>query len=209
MKFSSVVLLFAALLPARAFAEEDACLKMQNAWNAVKTYRCTYRAVTMREGKVSETIMKYSFEKPGKIRMDIIKPRKGAVLIYNPESSDKVQVRPFPGLPGFVLNYELTNKRVTSDSGATLDHSDLGHRTETVCREIEEAYEYKLENPSEITLSLKENNRSVKRKFILGETGLLKKIETRDDKGSLLESFEWLDMSVNPELDENLFLKFQ
>ena len=159
---------------------------MNRAWQNVTSYQCTYRAVTRYGGEVSVTEMRYFYQKPGKIRMEIIKPKDGAVLIYNPDLSDKVRVRPFPGIPFFVLNYGLKDKRVSSDAGGTVDRSDLGHRIQSYCETGSAGYRMVL-NPS---------------------TDLPASLEVLDGKGGTREKFEWLDLKINTILDSNLFEKF-
>lgn len=165
---------------------ETPCEKAAAAWRSVNSYRCTYRAVTEHEGKVKVSMMVYSFQKPGKVRMDIAKPRKGAVLIYNPEVSEKVKVRPFPGVKSFALSYALTDKKVSSGSGGTIDRSDLGHKIETVCAEPQ----------------------APGRRVTFDKSGFLNRVEELDSNGRTLESFEWKDLEINPELPEKTFTDF-
>jgi len=163
---------------------ETSCAKVKEVWKNVDSYRCTYRALTLYEGKVKESLMTYSYQKPGKIRMDIQKPRKGVVLIYNPEVSGKVRVRPFPSFKSLVMNYDLTDKKVSSGSGGTLDRSDLGHRMESVCA-----------NPDS-------------RRISFDKSGLLNKVEELDSDGKILESFEWINLEINPPMDPAVFKDF-
>ncbi len=185
LNFKILFILSVLLLPASLRAD-DVCSKSKKAWESVESYQCTYRAVTDHEGKKTESLMKYTYQKPGKIRMDIEKPRKGAVLIYNPEVSDKVKVRPYKSFGGMVLSFPLTSKRVSSDSGGTIDKSDLGHRMAEICGEKRDANE----------------------KTVFDENGFLRKIERRDTKGNIVESFEWKDLKINPALPANAFTDF-
>ena len=165
---------------------EDVCDALSKNWAKVQTYRCTYRAITSHEGKIKETVMVYTYEKPGKVRMDIRKPQKGAVLVYNPEKSEKVKVRPFPRLKFMVLDYNLTDKRVSSDSGGTVDRSDLGTRTSGACADM--------------------NNKN--RRYSFDENGLIRKSETLDSKGKVVEIFEWTDLKTNLDLPADTFTDF-
>ncbi len=179
----SITFLVLAATPLRA---ENPCTKFKAAWEKIQSYQCTYRALTSHEGKVKETVMRYSYRKPGKIRMDIQKPQKGAALLYDPGISPKVKVRPFPRLARLILNYNLTDKRVSSDSGGTIDRSDLGHRMEEICRDPE----------------------NKKRKLVLDRAGFLRIAEFFDAQGNRVESFEWQDLIVDPTLPKDLFQKF-
>lgn len=130
--------------------------------------------------------MTYTYQKPGKIRMDIAKPRKGAALIYNPEVSDKVRVRPFPSFKSLVMTYSLTDKKISSGSGGTIDRSDLGHKMDAICAEPQEK----------------------NRRISFGKSGFLNKVEELDSGGKFLESFEWLNLEINPPIAPGIFKEF-
>lgn len=203
VKRKTVLLLFASF---PAATTKDLCDRLLKPWSEIRSYECTYRAVTFQEGKKTESLMRYSFERPDKIRMDIESPRKGAVLIYNPEVSKKVRVRPFPGLKFFVLDYNLTDKKVSSDSGGTLDRSDLANRAKALCEDLTRhppAYGSK----NEIVLEPAGKDGG-KRRVLLGDNGLIEKLEVYDGKGELSESFEWTGLKANPIFGKDLFTKF-
>lgn len=185
------------------------CARAENAWKTVKAYDCTYRAVTFHEGKKDESVMRYSWTRPGKIRMDIEKPRRGAVLLYNPELSDKVRVRPFPKLGKMVLNYALTHPRVSSGGGGTVDQSDLGHRTQALVKLIQgDPFAVRFDGDAATVPDI-DDGKAVLRRFTLGGDGLLRKIEVLDPKGQVLEVFEWTDLRKNPaDWPPGLFEKF-
>ena len=156
-------------------------------------------------------MMLYSYEKPGKIRMDIEKPRKGAVLIYNPEQSRKVRVRPFPGMSLFKLKFDLNDEKVKSDSGGTIDRSDLGSRLESFCAELAAAGEKARVaydeggRPKEAVVP--EGREGRVKTYRFGEEGLLRKIEVT--KGGMKdESYEWTDLKLNLKFKPDLFKKF-
>lgn len=203
-------LLIVATCAGAARAASDPCARLSAAWKEVRSYQCTYRAVTLYDGKTKETLMKYSYAKPGKIRMDIEKPRKGAVLIYNPEVSPKVRVRPFPKASFAVLSYPLNHPRVTSGDGGTVDKSDLGHRGEAFCAQWKAAAESdrKTRGPSEFELVLHGKDGTVRKRFHLDGRGLIDRIEVLDGRGRTTETFEWTDLRVNPDLPPDLFRKF-
>lgn len=188
-------------------------------WKEVRSYQCAYQAKTFYEGKQTESLMRYSYLSPNKIRMDIEKPKKGAVLIYNPEVSNLVKVRPFPKLKFFVLNYALNDKKVSSDSGGTVDRSDLNHRAETICQLLQKRIN-KGSRDSLLILStdqqgLKkisfdnlENGKLIKRSVTLDQNHLIRKIELFEETGKLIESYEWKNLEINPDLNLELFEKF-
>ncbi len=179
-------LLFIAIFAFPTYAAEDPCAKARAAWSKVNAYSCTYRAVTTHEGKMKESLMTYIFQKPDKVRMDIKKPRNGAVLIYNPEVSEEVRIRPFTSFKSMVMKYPLTHKRVSSGEGGTIDKSDLGHRIEAVCAEF----------PSK------------SKKVLFYPNGLLKKLEELNGEGKVTQTFEWTDLKIDPEIPSTTFTDF-
>ncbi len=173
-------------------------------WKKVQSYQCIYSAQTFHEGKSTQTRMRYFFQSPNKIRMEIEKPKKGAVLIYNPEISKKVRIRPFRKTPFLVLNYNLTDKRVSSDSGGTIDRSDLGHRIESLCDSFGAGDRME---KNEMLLRSEENGKKINRRYTFADQ-FLRKIEVMDERGRLIELFEWENLEVNPNLNSKLFENF-
>jgi outer membrane lipoprotein-sorting protein len=197
-----------------AFAE-DLCALLQKNWEGVRSYQARTRAVTGYEGKQSETLMLYSYQKPDKIRMDIEKPRKGAVLLYNPEVSNQVRVRPFPKMKFMVLDYKLTDKTVRSDTGGTIDRSHIGGRIESFCKDFAALPKINQKEMSDAYLAgerefiLPQAAGPGSRKWTFDAQGLPQKIEWLDTRGRILESFEWLSLKINPSFSPELFKKFQ
>ena len=205
--FLVLFLLMAAVRPVQA--ESSAfCEKLRAVWGSVENYRCTYDAKTFHEGKFSENVMEYLFKKPGKIRMNIRRPRPGAVLIYNPQKSALVQVRPFPSLKFLVLKFKLTDPKVSADGGGTVDQSDLGHRTETLCTLIENGGALYSEDEKVVTIPVQENGKPRLKKFTLNGENLIAKIELTDLQGKVLESFSWDNLVVNGKIDDASFTEF-
>lgn len=69
--------------------------------------------------------IRYSFKKPGFVRMDFIYPHNGTVLIYSPVTG-RVSVWPF-GIHHFPkLNLSPNNSLIQGSGGQRIDHSDIG-----------------------------------------------------------------------------------
>lgn len=70
-------------------------------------------------------IIRYSFQKPGYVRMDFTQPNSGAVLIFNPVSG-KVTLWPFGvgSLP--ILHLSPTNSLIQDERGHRVNRSDIG-----------------------------------------------------------------------------------
>lgn len=187
-KQTGYVILFFLRVLSHPLSAQDKCEELLAAWERVESYQCFYRAITFYEGKKSVTEMRYTFQKPNKVRMDIIKPQNGAVVIYNPAVSKKVRVRPYPALPFFVLNYDLTHRKVKADSGATIADSHLGERIKDYCS----------------STSLKKNENL---ELTIDSKSQLPEIIEISSPGKN-ERFEWLELKINPELNPEIFVKF-
>lgn len=83
-----------------------------------------YTTLLDSEGEDGRNRIVYTYKKPGFIRMDFIRPHKGARLIYDPEKR-KVNLRPF-STRLFTLNLAPDNPLITDPKGHTVDRSDIG-----------------------------------------------------------------------------------
>jgi hypothetical protein len=118
---SIVALLLLAILPGRASADllDEALLH----YSKVETYQVTLRS-SASPGEPFREIIRYSFKKPGWVRMDFRKPHNGLVLIYDPES-DGVRLWPLDAKgPDFSLSPD--NWLLRSGGGERVDRSDIG-----------------------------------------------------------------------------------
>ncbi len=71
-----------------------------------------------------DMVIKYFYRKPGYVKMEFIKPFKGATLEYDPEEN-KAYLRPFPKFKNFVLKLSPKSRLIRSPSGHTVDKSDI------------------------------------------------------------------------------------
>ena len=70
-------------------------------------------------------IIRYYYNKSGAVRMEVIEPFNGAVLIYNPVTElVKLWLFGYGSVPSFSLSPE--NKWIQSSSGQRVDRSDIG-----------------------------------------------------------------------------------
>lgn len=83
-----------------------------------------YRLELRSEGPGGNQQLRYAYRKPGLVRLDVISPHAGAVLIYSPYS-ERVRLWPF-GLKGPSLSLSPDNLLVKSPRGHRLDRSDVG-----------------------------------------------------------------------------------
>lgn len=85
-----------------------------------------YRLVLRSQGRRGEEVIRYAYRRPGFIRMDLVSPYPGAVLIYSPETR-RVRLWPF-GSPERRAGLSLSplNPLVRSARGHRVDQSDVG-----------------------------------------------------------------------------------
>lgn len=89
-------------------------------YRTVESYQVTLRSSY---GDKAD-IIRYSYKKPGFVRMDFVQPHKGAVLIYSPLTRN-VRLWPFGGKL-FSLTLSPENRLVQSPTGQRVDQSDIG-----------------------------------------------------------------------------------
>lgn len=91
-----------------------------------------YTTLLDSEGEDGRNRIVYTYKKPGYIRMDFVRPHKGARLIYNPVT-DRVALRPFStGL--LQMDLAPDNRMITDPKGHTVDRSDIGSLIDSAMR---------------------------------------------------------------------------
>lgn len=133
---SSPIVMFAALLTfsCAAYSVEKGNIFSQNArsMDPIAISQQSFKNLTsyqvmIRSSSPSDEskIIRYSFQKPGYVRMDFTQPHSGAVLIFNPDSG-KVRLWPFGvgSLP--ILHLSPTNSLIQDERGHRVDRSDIG-----------------------------------------------------------------------------------
>ncbi|WP_431225405.1 LolA family protein [Serratia sp. L9] len=100
----------------------DPIIQAQQRFEQMVSYQVRLRS---QSAQGDSTLMRYSYRKPGLVRMDFTEPHPGAVLIYNPDKG-KVRVWPFGigRLP--VVSLLPTNSLVQDPNGHRVDQSDIG-----------------------------------------------------------------------------------
>jgi outer membrane lipoprotein-sorting protein len=90
-------------------------------YQGINAYQVTVKSVN--GGKTE--IMRYSFKKPGHVRMDFETPFKGAVLIYDPAAKN-AKLWPFGHHRFPTLTLSPSNSVIQSSTGQRVDRSDVG-----------------------------------------------------------------------------------
>ena len=200
-----------ALCAAPAWAGEDSPLKLaEERFLSLQSY--TTRIVSYAGG---EELIDFPYKSPGFIRMDFIRPHKGAILVYDPEK-DMVRIRPFGLLDFLVLNLKPTDKLIRSRQGHTVDRSHLGAL-------IDNAREVEARGSSVVIGTETEDGRQALRlevtaregfeslgvnRYLLwldAESFLPLRAEAYDASGVLVEGVRMEDLVLDPELEDSVF----
>lgn len=94
----------------------------QQSFNNMASYQVMMRSSS---AQGENTIIRYSYQKPGYVRMDFTQPHSGAVLIFNPVSG-KVTLWPFGVGTLPILHLSPTNSLIQDERGHRVDRSDIG-----------------------------------------------------------------------------------
>jgi outer membrane lipoprotein-sorting protein len=90
-----------------------------------------YRAVlTSTSGDGTRERLRYYFKAPGYVRMEFLRPNRGALLLYDPFEK-RARVWPF-GSPGPSLALRPGNRLIRSAGGHRVDRSDVGILLENI-----------------------------------------------------------------------------
>lgn len=91
-----------------------------------------YRLVLRSEGPGGNQHLLYAYRKPGWVRMDVLSPYAGAVLVYSPVNQH-IRLWPF-GLSWPSVGLSTEHPLVTSPRGHRVDSSDVGVLLQNVLR---------------------------------------------------------------------------
>jgi len=80
MRTLSYLLIFLMSL-APAMASESILLQATEEFQSITSY-----SIALRSFGNSDHIISYRYQKPGYVRMDFVKPHKGAALVYRPDT---------------------------------------------------------------------------------------------------------------------------
>lgn len=116
-------MLYLFIFLAMTSAATDPISRAIESYRDVQTYQLTLRS--------KDEVIRYFYKRPGFVRMEFIKPHKGAVLVYDPVKR-KVRLRPFGLLKPFVLTLSPDSGLVKSPKGHRVDESDIGKLLQAV-----------------------------------------------------------------------------
>ncbi|WP_337264575.1 MULTISPECIES: DUF1571 domain-containing protein [unclassified Serratia (in: enterobacteria)] len=112
----------ATFLPPSNESSADPIILAQQHFEYIESYQVK---IISKSALGENNVIRYSYRKPGYVRMDFTEPHPGAVLVYNPTSST-VRLWPF-GLHQLpVLNLSPANSLIRDQNGHRVDQSDVG-----------------------------------------------------------------------------------
>jgi outer membrane lipoprotein-sorting protein len=180
-------------------------------YRTVETYQVTLRA--FRAG--GEDHLRYSYRKPGFVRMEFIRPHAGAVLVYSPLTRH-VRLWPFGAGRFPELSLSPHNPLIRSPGGQTVDKSDVGALFENIRALLEQGQ-------AEVRAEARTAGRDVRYLVVTGATGVAVagvhryelwldtsslfplKVVSRDQKDAVIETVVMSDLEINAPLAETLF----
>ncbi|MCL4458113.1 MAG: DUF1571 domain-containing protein [Nitrospirae bacterium] len=204
-----MVLAFALLLA--LMPSQDIIPASIENYNSVESYSVTLRS---RSDDSSEEI-RYYYKKPGFVRMEFVKPYKGAMLVYSP-SKKEARLRPFGFFKSFILTLSPDNSLIKSSKGHRVDESDIGALLKVVKKlqyngKTEISGEESVGNRPVIVVSVKgEKDFAVNgiHRYILWldkKTFLPLKVAAYDMQGELMEEVLMDDLKINIGITEDFF----
>lgn len=110
--------------------------RMQSSYARLSDYQMRVDSTASRgESAPEETRLLYRYKKPGKIRIDFIRPRKGWTLVY-PSDRGKVVLRPSGFLSFLKFSLDPDNSLLTVWPGQQVTQTDLGLLIEHIARSL-------------------------------------------------------------------------
>lgn len=189
----------------------DLIMKAQVSFDHVVSYHVTLRS----SGAGDSEEIKYSYKKPGHIRMEFMKPHKGAVLVYNPVTN-KVRLRPFDFVKFLVFTIDPDSWLLQSARGHRVNRSDIGSLLKTVRRlQSQGTHEVRedtvMGRRKVVHVSIKGNNGftvdgiNVYHLWLDKQSLLPLRVSAYNNKGEPVEEVFMDDLQINVELPDDFF----
>ena len=223
MFFTLIIVLFPISLAAKAKdgSIENRVLavaqKMASAFERVDDYACDVETIFYQgwqHGTGYERYrFKFYFKRKKKIKVDFDEPYPGTIVIYS-EGKEEAIVIPFGFMPGLKFNLSLKNPMVKMPSGQRLDQTDMGYFIDFVFRSLKKTEQEDgelREERGKITFFLNALDHINREKMERYRIVISKKnwlpigIERYELDGTLVESMQIRNYSINIHLDDHLF----
>jgi outer membrane lipoprotein-sorting protein len=222
--FSILIIVFFSL-SVSAIAEEGSAenkllgvaQEMASAFQRVEDYTCDVETIFYQswehETGYERYRFKFYFKRKKKIRIDFAEPYPGSTVIYI-EGNEEATVIPLRFLPGLNLHMSVKNPMLMTPTGQRLDQTDMGFFIDFVFRSLEkmEQEDGELrEDEEKIILSIKaldylRGERMEKYRIVISKKNWLPiRIERYELDGTLVETIQMRNYSINTHLENHLF----
>ncbi|MDD3619054.1 MAG: hypothetical protein PHX57_06645 [Desulfobulbaceae bacterium] len=121
------------------------------------------------DGSLEEKKLRYTYKKPGAIRLDFERPHAGMAVVY-PDREGKVAIRPLRWLPFFILRKDLRDPGTQVSRGQQINQTDLGLLIRNIGHSVKEG------RKGPVSVSLQENQVII---TVLAENHFRRNITTR------------------------------
>ncbi|NWF51878.1 MAG: DUF1571 domain-containing protein [Nitrospirae bacterium] len=201
-----IAIILAAVIPSQDIIQAS----IEN-FNNIESYSVTLRS----RSDDSNEEMRYYYKKPGFMRMEFIKPYKGAVLVYN-QSKNEVRLRPFGFFKFFILTLSPDNSLIKSSKGHRVDESDIGALLKAVKKlqsngKTDVSGEEKVGDKTAVVVSIKGEKdftvNGIHRYILWLEKNMILplKVSAYDIQGALIEEVMMDDLQINIGITEDFF----
>lgn len=201
-----IAIILAAVIPSQDIIQAS----IEN-FNNIESYSVTLRS----RSDDSNEEMRYYYKKPGFMRMEFIKPYKGAVLVYN-QSKNEVRLRPFGFFKFFILTLSPDNSLIESSKGHRVDESDIGALLKAVKKlqsngKTDVSGEEKVGDKTAVVVSIKGEKdftvNGIHRYILWLEKNMILplKVSAYDIQGALIEEVMMDDLQINIGITEDFF----
>lgn len=187
--------------------EVDPLGRAEACFRALKTYQATLHA----HARGGRRIARYFFRKPGWVRMELIQPYHGMILIYDPDERG-VRLWPFGAQHGPVLHFSPDHPLLRDHHGHRIDQSDVGALLDNL-RALRAGGALRLLQAAQPALGFEVAGGphaavgAVRRYcvWLAQPSGFPIRIESYDGQGERLEHVEIRDVQIDVDLPHDFF----
>ncbi len=184
---------------------------------AIRVFETEYRSysylmkVNHDDTEDIDMVIRYYYLKPGFVRMEMVKPFRGALLTYDPETG-RAYLRPFRRLRGFVLDLDPGSRLIRGPSNHRVDESDVLTLLYTVRDLLSKGSQRVEEKEGTVLIEVVgEEGHKVRgniARFVIKlskETLFPTYAASFDEDGDLIEEVFFEEVVINPDLSPEFF----
>ncbi|OGD11982.1 MAG: hypothetical protein A2Y86_01775 [Candidatus Aminicenantes bacterium RBG_13_62_12] len=196
---------------------ESILRRMKARLDFIEDYRCLYSSVAVRGPRREESVIKYFYKKPGRIRAEIVGGDKNGTILLTREGKVRVQTRGILSFASFT--FRADNPRVTDIRGNKLEETSWEHLVDEHLRELDaleliSARRETLDGREALVLEIASREPSRTRRiarevlWVCAADDILLGFDMFDYKDRLVQAGRFADIILNPGLPDSLFTRF-